>query len=191
MNNPFELFSYIGPDYFCDREEELQELLDAFQNRRNVVLISDRRLGKTMLIRHLHHFLDKRKKTLPIYIDILNTRSDSEFINKFISEILQKLESSQKTTSKLLGYFQQFRPSITLDAITGNPVVSIDIKSKTEVGASMNAIMNILTNDDRNIQIALDEFQQISNYEDGTIIDSTLRSYFSSAKKHQFSFFWK
>ena len=49
-SNPFSITSYIGSEYFCDRVNETKELAEALRNRRNVTLISPRRIGKTGLI---------------------------------------------------------------------------------------------------------------------------------------------
>ena len=36
INNPFLMAGYMGPDYFCDRERETAELVEAIENDRNV-----------------------------------------------------------------------------------------------------------------------------------------------------------
>ena len=36
LSNPFLVYGYDSPRYFCDREAETQELLEAIQNGRNV-----------------------------------------------------------------------------------------------------------------------------------------------------------
>jgi len=34
--NPFSVLSYLGIDYFCDRENETKQLKEALENGRNV-----------------------------------------------------------------------------------------------------------------------------------------------------------
>ena len=46
MKNPFVFGGVVSGEAFCDREEELAELLRAVQNGQNVVLHSPRRFGK-------------------------------------------------------------------------------------------------------------------------------------------------
>ena len=75
--NPFELFSYQGPKYFCDREDDVVKLNEAFQNRRNTVLSSMRRLGKTNLIMHWHHQLSKIKNKLLLFC-FYNTSTEKQ-----------------------------------------------------------------------------------------------------------------
>ena len=66
LRNPFVLNGYIGKEYFCDREHEVQKLLEHISNGVNVTLVSPRRVGKTGLIEHL--FLRKRwRKTIILF----------------------------------------------------------------------------------------------------------------------------
>ena len=52
MNNPFVTKGYAGPDYFCDRVKETEDLVKLLTNENNMALISPRRIGKTDLVHH-------------------------------------------------------------------------------------------------------------------------------------------
>lgn len=60
--NPFFTGGYMGPEYFCDRQNETDLLLKAISSKRNVTLISLRRMGKTGLLKHVKHFLEQMPK---------------------------------------------------------------------------------------------------------------------------------
>ena len=92
LENPFVIYHYKGPYYFCDREQEISNLLEAFKNNRYVVLSSMRRLGKSGLIHHFHHSLKKKRKTISVYCDVQNTRNDVEFVSKLIASTISSLE---------------------------------------------------------------------------------------------------
>jgi AAA+ ATPase superfamily predicted ATPase len=62
LDNPFAEYGYFGPEYFCDREQETEELMSALQNGSNVTLIAPRRIGKTGLI---HHAFARLKEQQP------------------------------------------------------------------------------------------------------------------------------
>ena len=62
MYNPFILFGYAGPEYFCDRERETEELMSALRNGRNITLRSPRRIGKTGLIMHAFERIKQKYK---------------------------------------------------------------------------------------------------------------------------------
>ena len=53
--NPFLVYGYVSPKYFCDRQEDTQKLISALQNGRNVTLMSPRRMGKTGLIKNVFY----------------------------------------------------------------------------------------------------------------------------------------
>ena len=38
--NPFLVYGYNSPEYFCDREKETDKMISALQNERNLTLIS-------------------------------------------------------------------------------------------------------------------------------------------------------
>ncbi|HAX96401.1 MAG TPA: hypothetical protein DCY35_07770 [Prolixibacteraceae bacterium] len=56
--NPFITGGYLSLDYFYDREEETKRILDAISSRRNLTLISLRRMGKTGLRKHVKYQLE-------------------------------------------------------------------------------------------------------------------------------------
>ncbi len=172
--NPFELFSYLGEAYFCDREEELRELNAAFENRRNMVLSSMRRLGKTLLIRHWHHGLKRQKKVIPIYLDIMHTSSDIQFVNKLATAVLLALEEQETIVNKAMKLFQSFRPKFGVDPVSGMPELSLDLRTEREVHFSMEAISALLAGRKERMQIAIDEFQVIGEYPQ-TGVDAAIR----------------
>ena len=47
LGNPFVYQGYEGPEYFCDRTEETENVISALKNGRNLTLISPRKIGKT------------------------------------------------------------------------------------------------------------------------------------------------
>ncbi len=72
LRNPFVYQGYASPDYFCDRIVETEELISNLQNGRNTVLISQRRIGKTGLIKNVfHHLSHTEKDAVCIYVDIM------------------------------------------------------------------------------------------------------------------------
>lgn len=50
--NPFIVSGYKSEEYFCDRKIETARLIDAIMNRRNITILSFRRIGKTGIIHH-------------------------------------------------------------------------------------------------------------------------------------------
>lgn len=98
IDDVFPLYAYIGPDNFCDREHETRELVTAVKMGRHQMIFGRRRLGKTALIHHVFYHLGQEKKSpITVYIDMLDTKSDGEFMAQLITAVLQSVE--QKTSS--------------------------------------------------------------------------------------------
>lgn len=187
--NPFTIYTYKGPDHFCDRNTELSRLLEMFDNQRYTLLYSMRRLGKTGLVHHFHNSLRKRKKTVCVYCDVQNTKSDGEFVTKLISAVVSAIETSQdRITSRIGRFFSSLRPVLTFDPVTHAPSLQLNIETAKEVEVSLNILMKMLGELPGSVQIALDEFQQIATYEQETVIDATLRGYLGKIPNVHFLF---
>ena len=136
INNPFLISGYESPAYFCDREKETEMLLETLRNGRNITLTSPRRLGKTGLIKHVFHLLRQQDpKTVAIYIDLYPTESLYDFTQAFSSAVLGQLDSSPvKVLKRIASLFKGLRPNLTVDQVTGQPKVGLDIAAGTEAG---------------------------------------------------------
>ena len=197
LRNPFIYQGYVSPVYFCDRTEETEELIANLQNGRNTVLISPRRIGKTGLIKNVfYHILEQEKDAKCLYIDIFATKNQHDFVQLLGTAIAQEvLSRERRAVKRLLEFFGSWRPVFSSDPMTGQPTVSVSIQpTLTEV--TLKTIFDYLKQSNREVYIAIDEFQQITNYPDPGI-EALLRSYvqfapnvhfvFSGSKRHLMS----
>jgi AAA+ ATPase superfamily predicted ATPase len=165
--NPFTLKDYLGPEYFCDRENESKRIINAIENQRNLTLSSIRKMGKTGLIYHVFNQLDKTNKFDTIYFDIYYTSSLSGFINKLGSSILAEKESfSDKVKRMIKSFTQSIRPTISYDGLTGSPTFSFNVSNETTGIKTIEEIFDFLKarSLEKPVVVAIDEFQQIANY---------------------------
>ena len=126
-DNPFVTSGYAGPEYFCDRVEEMQTLVDLLTNGNNVALISPRRLGKTDLIHHCFNQLEMLDDYYTFIIDIYATDSVSDFVNVLGKSILDSLKpKGRKAWEVFLNALRSVRSEITFD-INNNPVWGIGV----------------------------------------------------------------
>lgn len=188
INNPFLISGYESPKYFCDREKETEKLLETLRNGRNITLTSPRRLGKTGLIKHVFHLLRQQDpKTATIYIDLYPTESLYDFTQAFSSAVLGQLDSSPvKVLKRIASLFQGLRPSLTVDQVTGQPKVGLDIAVGTEAG-TLEQVFNYLKQSGKTCYIAFDEFQQIARYPEQNV-EALLRSYIQDLHNVHFIF---
>lgn len=193
-NNPFLISGYIGPEYFCDRVVETAKIIDALHNERNVTLIAPRRMGKTGLIRHVfHHLNEQEPEMVTLYMDIFATQSLTDFVKLFANTVLGKLDTvPQKAFNRIGQFIRSCRPVFTFDELTGTPKVTIDISPSDEEN-TLKEIFDYLASSEKRCCIAIDEFQQIAEYDEQGV-EALLRSYiqflpnvtfiFSGSKKH-------
>ena len=188
INNPFLISGYESPEYFCDREKETEKLMETLRNGRNITLTSPRRLGKTGLIKQVFHLLSRQDpKTAAIYIDLYPTESLYDFTQAFSSAVLGQLDSSPvKVLKKIASLFKGLRPSLTVDQVTGQPKVGLDIAAGTEAG-TLEQVFSYLKQTGRTCYIAFDEFQQITRYPEQNV-EALLRSYIQDLHNVHFIF---
>ena len=196
LENPFVFRGYEGPEYFCDRTEETERLLSGLESRVNFTLISPRRMGKTGLIKHVfHHILVQKKDAICLYIDIFATSNLHEFVELFCCSFVEEVINREKSFfGKAMDAFKGWRPMLTADPVTGAPQVSVSIEP-VQTTNTLKGIFDYIEQLDKQVYIAIDEFQQITEYpEKGT--EALLRSYiqfsrasfiFSGSKFHLMS----
>lgn len=172
QKNPFILIGYQGEKYFCDREAETTKMLSWIENGSNVTLIAPRRYGKTGLIHNVFNRLPAG--TTGIYIDIFSTRTLAEFTRSFASSVVGAIDSPiEKTLATVARFFRSCRPTVTPQE-HGYPKFSFDL-SPDQAEPTLREAFDYLRQHERNLVIAIDEFQQILEYpETGT--EALLRS---------------
>ena len=89
-----------------------------------------------------------------------------------IPQILSILPEALNRISK---FIRSCRPLFTLDEFTGVPQVTIDL-SPTEEESTLKEIFEYLASSEKRCYIAIDEFQQITEYQDKGV-EALLRSY--------------
>lgn len=176
-NNPFLITGYYSPEYFCDRRQETETMINALHNGRNITLIAPRRMGKTGLIKNIFYKLHEQQSDIvTFYMDIYSTQNLGDFIRLLASAVLGKLDSvPQKALSRVSRFLKSCRPAFTFDELTGAPKVTIDIAPASEE-TTLKEIFDYLQSSDKRCYIAIDEFQQIAEYPEKGV-EALLRSY--------------
>lgn len=176
LDNPFILEPYRSKELFCDREKETEEILRHITNGRNITLISPRRLGKTGLIFRV--FEEIRAKALPfetIYVDISDTLSLEDFIMAISEAIALRLKKQQKI-SAFFRSLKNVRPMLGWDPLSGSPQVSFSFSDDNQKQNTLKDVFDYLENAPQKILLAIDEFQQIREY-DGINMEAVLRKH--------------
>lgn len=192
--NPFLLGIYVHPDYFCDRDNEKNRIINAFVNQRNLTLISHRKYGKTSLIQHVFYELRKKNQCSIFYIDLMHTGKLEDFVIAFAAAVIGRFDS--RTTILIKSFakvVKSIRPMISFNPLTGKPAVEISLQPDSTPEHSLGEIFTYLETQKTKILIAFDEFQQILTYPEKNVeallrariqLTSNCNFIFSGSEKH-------
>lgn len=186
MGIPFVFGKIVSDHNFTNRKAELVQLSNNFTLLINTILISPRRWGKSSLVMKAAEIATKKDKSMRFcFIDIYNVRSEEQFYQLLAQEVLRasstKIEGLIENAKRFLS---QFIPKFTL-----NPDSSTDFSIKfdwEEVKKQPDEILNLAENiaKEKKLKfiICIDEFQNISGFENPLALQKKLRSHW---QKHQ------
>ncbi len=180
MKSPFMYGKIVSGETFTDRETEQRRLSRNFTSHLNTVLISPRRWGKSSLVAKIGSSLERKRKNIRFcYLDLFNVRSEQEFYDYFVQQILRtsssrwedQMESAKRLLKRIAPKFsfgidpqQDFSVSFDWE----------DVKRKPE------EILNLpeMISKQKKIQIivCIDEFQNISFFENPIAFQKKLRA---------------
>ena len=188
IDNPFLLYGYEGPEYFCDRKEETEEMVSSLRNGCNITLMSPRRYGKTGLIRHVFHKIKEQDPDAAcFYIDIYATNSLYDFVQTFAKAVVGKLDTPlQKAENIITKIFKSSQITMSTDFMTGLPQLSLNFAPQyTE--STLDEIFTYISQSQRNCYIAFDEFQQVTEYPEKNV-EALLRTHIHKMNNARFVF---
>ncbi|MGN1236066.1 MAG: ATP-binding protein, partial [Bacteroidaceae bacterium] len=186
-SNPFITNGYAGPEYFCDRVEETNQIVEMLTNENNIALISPRRIGKTELIHHCFNLPKIKENYHTFIIDIYSTNSINDLVNVFGKAIINSLRPKDKSVwEKLLQIITSLRSEISFD-LNGQPVWGLGLGTLQNPETTLDEIFTYLNEADKQCLVAIDEFQQITNYNDKRV-EALLRTYIQRCTNAHFIF---
>lgn len=178
MEKPFVFGVATSGENFTDREKETERLLLNFTHGVNTVLISPRRWGKTSLVKKVAQLAQDPKRKI-VYMDIFSCRTESEFYRLFATSVLKQTSSKwDEWVENTKLFLSHINPKISIGT---DPVNDFSISFEYNMqNSSENDILQlpekIAIEKGLQIVICIDEFQQISNFEDSQTFQKKLRS---------------
>ncbi len=184
MNNPFQYGGIVAEDAFCDRQKELGDLLAAMRNGEKLFMYSERRMGKTSLVRRAMDRLPSGAY-LSAYIDLWPTDGESSFAAAAAKSIAESMAS---TADKLLetakSLFGRLVPALTTDD-EGKPQITFGASRYGRPGPELDEVIEaparIAARRNRKVVIVFDEFQRVLEYEND-LVERKIRS---AIQKHR------
>ena len=168
--NPFILSPAIPDEFFCDRHSESASLIKSIGNQENIVLISPRRVGKTGLIYHCFNQPEISDNYITVSIDILHTTSFQEFIKELGAAVFNTVaKRSEKLTKLFVTTLRSLSGSFGIDPVTYTPTFDVKLGQINMPEYTLEEIFSYLEKADKPCIVAIDEFQQITKYQEPNI----------------------
>jgi len=171
--NPFKYGCIVNGSHFCDRPELANQFSEYVRSGQNLVIQGERRMGKSSLVTNT---LEHMKGWRYLYADFMDVRSTADVCNQ-IADAMARFEAGDSIFKRTMTLLAHLRPTVTVDAMTGMPTISIDARA-AENASSVTAVLNALVEMVRGgrVCVVFDEFQDILKVKDGSRILALMRS---------------
>lgn len=170
---PFKYGCVVTGDMFCPRPELQKRLVSCVKEGQNVVLVGERRMGKTSLV--YSAWRDLRRYRM-MYVDLLNVRTVADFCNRVATAAAQ-MGDKDTFVSRALKFMSRLRPTFSVDPSNGMPVVSVDART-AEDPASMADVVSLIERfaGDERMFVVFDEFQEVKKIDAADQVLAMLRA---------------
>ena len=190
MKNPFQYGNIVGEDSFCNRKDEIAELKRVIENSGRAFVYSERRFGKTSLVKLVLAKLPQ-SRYVTVYVDLWPTDGEQTFVTVFAKALTESASTSVKkaieVAKKLFGLLT---PSVTVND-QGKPVVTFGGgrvgKLDAELTEVFQAAGRVGESGKKKVVIVFDEFQQILEYKTDAV-ERKLRSMIQGQKNVAYIF---
>jgi hypothetical protein len=186
METPFVFGKLAVDQNFTNRDKERQRLIGNFSGLVNTVLISPRRWGKSSLVQKASLESIEADKNLHFcFLDAFNIRTEEQFYLALASEVLKisasKLDALIENAKRLMG---AFLPKLSFSPGNQDELsLSLDWREvKKNPDAILDMAETIAAEKGWKLVICIDEFQNISTFENQLAFQKKLRSHW---QKHQ------
>ncbi len=178
MKNPFEYGGVVSGDAFCNRQREIADLVRAIENQEKLFVFSERRYGKTSLVRAALGKLPK-KRYICAYVDLWPTDSEATFVAAVARAIAESMSTSvNKVLKTAKRFFSGLAPAVTVDE-EGKPALTFGVSKHAKLGPALEEVLEspakIAAEGKQSVVVVFDEFQQILEYENDQV-EPKLRS---------------
>lgn len=181
MEIPFVYGKIADGSNFTDRRQDTEKLVNNLKGLVNTVIISPRRWGKTSLVHHALQSMSKETDYLLCQIDIFNCRTETQFYQAYVNALLKasytKMEEFIAAAKKYVG---AFGPKLTLSDsnMQYELAFGIDFKDKQySYDEILDLPQQIALERGKKFIVCIDEFQNVSSYEDALGFQRKLRAH--------------
>ena len=186
------VFGVAVDDYnFTDREQETHQLCRNFEEGINTILISQRRWGKTSLVKKVMRMVDV-EKVLVVYVDMFPCRTEYDFYNAFAAALLVQTASKKELWMESAREFvARLVPRISISPEPNSEIsLSLGITPSTYKPEEILGLPEIIAEKKgKRIVVCIDEFQQIGEFADSLSVQKRLRSVWQHQQRTNYCLF--
>lgn len=179
-DSPFIYGTIVSIQSFTNREAESAKLQSNLLNGINTTIISPRRWGKSSLVEKVITDINKKdKKTKTVIIDLFSVSSEEDFLEQFAREVIKASSSKwQEWMSSGKEFFKKLIPklSIGIDPSTDFSLSFDWHELKKNSDEVLNLPETIAKKRGIKFIICLDEFQNLSSFNDYLFFEKKLRA---------------
>ena len=176
---------------FTDREKERKRIRQDFENGINVILISQRRMGKTSLIKKVMSEMDNPEIKI-VYMDIYDCRSEYDFYNRFASAVLRSTGNRmEQVMDNIKRFLVRVAPKISFSPEPYSEFsLSLGITPKDYSPEEILQLPELIAKEKGcRIVVCIDEFQQVGEFPDSLEVQKRLRGVWQHHQQVSYCFF--
>ncbi len=170
--NPFVFGEIIDDENFVNRTMELRQLVRDLADGQKVFLLSPRRFGKSSLVAMALLKLKKRH-IHTVSLTVSSYSSYAQFLEKFAEKVLRAAGPWDRVKDWVTRFGRQVKPDVNYNITTGEVSLSLGKGAAFDpapIAPEVFALPGELTrNGDFRMAICLDEFQQITQFNGGSV----------------------
>lgn len=172
QENPFVFGEIIDDANFVNRTDELSNLVRDLADGQKVFLLSPRRFGKSSLVA-LALLKLKKRHIHTVNLTVSSYSSYAQFLEKFAEKVLRAAGPWERVKDWATRFGRQVKPDVTINMATGEISLSLGKGAGFDpapIAPDVFALPGELTkNAGFRMAICLDEFQQISQFNGGSV----------------------
>lgn len=170
--NPFIDDSVVQGEDYCPRNEMEKKVLTKLESGHNLVLIGDRRIGKTSTA---HRVIDTIKKAYKVDVDLYHVMEASD-IAETIIDACKKVLDDVWDSKKVLDFASRLTPKmdVTAEGLSFGLGTKGDEYRKT-LNVAFEFLEETIKRTKENVVILFDEFQAIKEVRNGDAILKYMR----------------
>ena len=171
--NPFRFGEVVTREDFCPRPDLVSRLRSCVKARQNVVILGERRTGKTSLVFETA----RRMRGLRLaYAQLWAVKSVEDIASRLIRAIVTMQVRDSSLIERVARTLGHLRPRIEIDPSTGTPSITVSPGTKLQP-SGLHGVFDLLEelSGKHHLAVALDEFQDIRRVQDADAVLGEIR----------------